>query len=330
MSRMRAWVVLAGCSAFGCGEDAAAVDARVDAAVAMDASRDASAMSSDARMDAATEAGLELVDASALRAELALDPDWSWVALPAGTFEMGAGNLTPPDSVPIEVFQPDGPKHTVVVPAFELTRAEVTVAQYRLCVQAGACTVPNMKDYTCSPNAGTGENNWLATDRESHPVNCVTPAQAAQFCAWSSARLPSEAEWEYAARSAGQDKLYAWGDAAPDCNLGAIRWPHYSCDGKPYVCECGERSLPVCSKPLGNTVQGLCDMTGNVSEPVADGYHETYAGAPADGSAWPAAGDNGIVRGASYVSYDAYLLRVTSRSSHRAAASVLMGIRCAR
>jgi formylglycine-generating enzyme required for sulfatase activity len=232
--------------------------------------------------------------------------------------------------VPIEVFQPDGPIHTVQVPAFELTRAEVTVAQYRLCVQAGSCTVPNIKDYTCSPNAGTGENNWLASDRSNHPVNCVTPAQGAAFCAWSGGRLPSEAEWEYAARSAGQDKLYAWGNVAPDCTLGALRWPHSSCDGKPYTCECGDRSLAVCSKPLGNTAQGLCDMTGNVSEPVADGYHQTYEGAPTDGSAWGASGDNGIARGDSYVSYDPYLLRVTSRSQHHAYASVLMGVRCAR
>ena len=71
-------------------------------------------------------------------------------------------------------------------------------------------------------------------------------------------------------------------------------------------------------------------MTGNVSEPVADAYHETYEGAPTDGSAWGAADDHGIARGESYVSYDPYLLRVTSRTRHYASASVLMGIRCAR
>jgi formylglycine-generating enzyme required for sulfatase activity len=331
MRRNRAWVVLAGWAALGCGGDGPArQDAGVDAATTPDAGRDASSMTADARVDAASDASSSVVDASALKAELTRDPNWAWVAMPAGTFAMGGGNLTHPDAVPVEVFQPDGPIHTVQVPAFELARAEVTVAQYRLCVQAGSCTVPNMKDYTCSPSAGTAENNWLASDRSDHPVNCVTPAQGAEFCSWAGARLPSEAEWEYAARSGGQDKLYTWGEAAPTCNLAAIRFPHSTCDGKPYSCECGDRSLPVCSKRVGDTDQGVCDMTGNVSEPVADAYHETYEGAPTDGSAWGAFDDNGIARGASYVSYAPYLLRVTSRAQHHAYASVLMGIRCAR
>jgi len=304
------------------GGDAAS---QVDAAGAMPdgATHEDGGSDRDASADAQVT---EPIDAGSLME----DPNWAWVSMPAGTFEMGGGNAKPPANVPLEIFISDAPKHMVNVSAFDILRAEVTVAQYRLCVRAGVCSLPDRKGEAanwCSPSSGT--NNWLVGDRESYPVNCVSPSQAAQFCAWAGGRLPSEAEWEYAARSGGQDRLYPWGNDQPDCSRAVIRYPA-SCNDVSVACDCGGVSLPVCSKALGHTAQGLCDMAGSMLEPVADDFHSDYTGAPSTSQAWGAFDDLGIMRGGSFMERNEFQLRVTSRSTLQAGQSAVYGIRCAR
>ena len=111
-------------------------------------------------------------------------------------------------------------------------------------------------------------------------MNCLDWQQAVDFCAWAGGRLPSEAEWEYAARSGGPSSSYKypWGNDAATCTYAVM-------DDGGYGCGTG-RTWSVCSKPAGNTSQGLCDMSGNVWEWVEDWYHGDYTGAPTDGSAW--------------------------------------------
>jgi formylglycine-generating enzyme required for sulfatase activity len=178
-----------------------------------------------------------------------------WVRIPGGSFLMGSSGRRPGT-------ENEGPVHRVAVKSFELAKTLVTNKQYRACIEAGACPV-------MSTNCG---NSFKEDDQ---PVICVDWNEARIFSEWAGGRLPSEAEWEYAARSGGKKQEYPWGDEAPK-----------PCEQLVMGSCAGVTTLPVCSKPKGNTSQGLCDMAGNAWEWVQDWYHDSYEGAPSDGSAW--------------------------------------------
>ena len=197
-----------------------------------------------------------------------------WVRIAGGSFSMGSGNWE------------EGPTHSVTIKSFQLARTLVTNKQYQACVHAGACTPPD--------NYG---DNFKG---DNQPVVGVDWNQAKAFSEWAGGRLPSESEWEYAARSAGKDWKYPWGDEAATCERAVISG-------------CGKATAPVCSKPAGNTQQGLCDMVGNAWEWVQDWYHRSYDGAPADGSAWEnPAGTFRVFRGGAW-SFDAEYERSADR-----------------
>ena len=225
-----------------------------------------------------------------------------WVRIEGGTFQMGS-ELGYPDEKPLR---------RVKVATFELAKTEVTVAQYRACIDMGPCT---------PPKTGT-PCNWGRADRDDHPINCVDWRQASTFARWAGGRLPSEAEWEFAARGRGGDQRYPWGDAEASCTTAVMTGN--GGDG------CGQNGTgPVCSKPAGNTAQGICDLAGNVWEWVEDWYGP-YGEAPSDGSARFMAAASRVGRGGGWDD-TARSLRAANRNGDQPGLqSDLLGFRIAR
>ena len=192
-----------------------------------------------------------------------------WIPIPGGSFMMGASGGN------------EAPIHPVSVKGFDMARNLVTNQEYRTCVEAGICTAP---DPSCLTAAFLGDTQ---------PVVCVTWQQAKTFSKWVGGRLPTEAEWEYAARGAGKDQPYPWGAEPATCRRAVINEGDYGC-GR-------QATWPVCSKTAGNTTQGLCDMAGNAWEWAEDWYHDSYEGAPGEASAWKAPkGSYRVLRGGSW------------------------------
>ncbi len=208
------------------------------------------------------------------------------------------------------------PKHEVTLASFKIARSEVTFGQYKKCVDEGFCSEPLYLD----------NGQWTDPDKENIPAFGVSWAQARAYCQWAGSSLPSEAQWEYAARSEGQTFTYPWGNEPADCD-------HVVAVG----CSPTGSAMDVCSKPAGNTVQGLCDMAGNVAEWTEDLYWYNYVGAPIDGSPrldTPRLSQDRVVRGGDYMTSMSEVLgylATTRRDSHGPLAqSSTIGFRCVR
>lgn len=136
----------------------------------------------------------------------------------------------------------------------DFTKSEITVAQYRKCVSTGQCS----KSEALSDKDEATRCNWGYSDLDNHPINCVDWYQAKAFCMWAGGRLPTEKKWE-AEASAGGKRRYPWGNKKASCEYAI--WDEDDNPG------CGKNSTwPVCSKPDGNSISGLCDMSGSVWE----------------------------------------------------------------
>ncbi|MBN2717591.1 MAG: formylglycine-generating enzyme family protein [Deltaproteobacteria bacterium] len=204
------------------------------------------------------------------------------------------------------------------MPNFDMMKSEVTVAMMTSCVEAGACSTA-----TFYPNSTYSNCYYGDAAKSEYPMNCIIWSGAIEFCDWVGGRLPSESEWEYAARSEGLPQNFPWGDTLPSCDYAVF----YSGG---YGCGTGE-AWPVCSVAAGNTLQGLCDMAGNAYEMGADDGHDNYNGAPVDGSAWVTGESTKVLRGGSINSSDVLNLRTTNRFLvNPAAIYVDTGFRCVR
>jgi formylglycine-generating enzyme required for sulfatase activity len=226
--------------------------------------------------------------------------------VPAGPFVLGS---TQSEGEPDE-----RPQRTLRLSAFFLDRTEVTVAQYRACLGAGACSPPATQRFCNLQHPG----------KDDHPVNCVRWQQAADYCEWAGARLPTEAEWEKAARGTEGDP-YPWGPT-PDTCVVAVRFDEKLGHA------CGEfGTWPVGSKPFGKSPFGALDMAGNVWEWVADWYaSDAYASAPEQDPKGPGAGKYRILRGGGWGKDGPGALRSARRFKFTAEhATPGIGFRCA-
>ena len=235
-------------------------------------------------------------------------PTSEMVTVPAGSFQMGC-NV----AVDNECFSNEYPYHAVSVPAFKIDKYELTVGEYQACVDAGGCTA-----------ASTGGScNYGVSGRDSHPINCVDWNQAKAYCAWAGKRLPTEAEWEKAARGTDGRK-YPWGNDSLDCDHAV-----HSANG----CS-NDSTAPEGSKPAGVSPYGAEDMVGNVWEWVEDDYHSHYTGAPADGSAWVdnPRGTHRVFRGGGWNNSNTKNLRTSLRSGSAGPTGLTInsGFRCSR
>lgn len=203
------------------------------------------------------------------------------VCIEAGSFTMGSSAA----SLGVG-YVGHGPEHAVTLSAYVLDAYEVSVARYRACVQAGVCAPPSTTlsqgcTYTTSP-AG----------QELHPVTCVSWQHASDFCAWDGGRrLPTEAEWERAARGSGSTN-YPWGDTF-DCTRAVLAGPTQCSMHSGVAPRAGG------STPSGVSAEGAYDLIGNAAEWVADWFGAYSSGSFTDPTG-PATGSTRIQRGGNW------------------------------
>ncbi len=176
----------------------------------------------------------------------------SMVFVPEGEFLMGAVSS---DSY---AYDDEKPQHSVYLDAFWIDQTEVTNGMYERCVNAGVC----LSQKKFSHNPSTGSYHFGDSSYSNYPAVYINWKDASTYCQWVGKRLPTEAEWEKAAKGVNENR-YPWGNASPDSTL-------VNCDGR-----VGD-TVEVGSYPAGASYYGALDMAGNVYEWVSDWYDERY------------------------------------------------------
>ena len=232
------------------------------------------------------------------------------ILIPQGAFEMGSQKSLR-ELNPVSIFQadrhmlgPEDPAHEVILDAYYIDLYEVPNADYKKYIEAtGSKTMPRYWD----------DSNF---NQPNQPVVGITWKEARAFCQWRSKRLPTEAEWEKAARGKRPTK-YPWGNEAPD----KTRLNFNSQVGK---------TTPVGSYPTGKSDYGVFNLSGNVAEWVKDWHFpEYYLFSPKENPPGPEKGHYKIIRGGNWKN-NAEDVRLTYRNATvPKARSKTIGFRCA-
>lgn len=221
------------------------------------------------------------------------------IEIPAGPFNMGSDQGS----------SDERPVHRVDLSTFWIDKFEVTVSGYQACVDGGFC----------DPAGNAAGCNAARSDRPDHPINCITWEQAQNFCIWADKLLPTEAEWEKAARGI-DSRRFVWGD----------RFPH------PDLLNYGDNigsTTPVGTYPAGLSFYGVHNMGGNVNEWTTDYYDANYyVDSPELDPPGPASGSLRVVRGTNWkVGFPTEALTATVRQAFvPTTQDNSLGFRCAR
>lgn len=253
-------------------------------------------------IEAPTSTAVVTMTASAPPSEIVDSEGVPMVFVPAGDFIMGSNSSDAAD---------EKPSHTVFLDDYYIDKFEVTNAGYEACVEAGKCDPPkHVYIFPESPKKIYYGNSQY----DKYPVIYVDWNMAKAYCEWRDARLPTEAEWEKAARGNTDERIYPWGD-----DLECRQANYHKCVNLP---------SEVGTYRDGQSPYGAYDMAGNVLEWVADLYSANYyQTSPGQDPLGPDSGQSRIVRGGSWTKFD---VRVTNRIGVAPSSATFdIGFRCA-
>jgi len=264
------------------------------------------------------------------------------IYIPAGEFLMGTSEvkinqwLEEDSDLGLKRFNIETPVHSVYLDAYYIDKTEVSKAQYSQCVDAGGCQQIKLKE--CYLNQGYQYDLGKFMD-ENQPVICVDWNDAQTYCQWAGRRLPTEAEWEKAAR--GTDgRTYPWGDDF-DCHNG--NFDDNTIHGKSLIpggagCDGYDGTSPVGGFEIGASPYGVLNMVDNLREWTADWLDEDfvwtergyYENSPKKNPQGPSSGEMRTVRGGAWNDYSELNVTTSNRRfEYPSKMSNDLGFRCA-
>lgn len=255
--------------------------------------------------------------------------EMTMILIPGGTFQMGSTEAEIEEAIALchehydtcnrWYYERESPSHEVSLQGYWIDLTEVSNAQYGLCVEAGECSEPD----TCQK----GEPTYFDPGKATHPVVCVDWADADTYCSWVGARLPSEAEWEFAYRGESRS-IFTWGNVFDGSKLNY-------CDENCSQTHFDERyddgysqTAPVGTYASGVSWSGIYNMSGNVSEWVNDWFAE-YSAEDVSSPAGPSSGVKKMLKGCSWYFHPTYCRGAARPAVDPATRFDYLGFRCA-